>query len=99
MKLTRNIVTFASVVHLLDKSGVRVCSDLEYKLAIDKHIKHNLRYNIKTGITRDDELGELARFSSATDIPNYSTAEEVLQWELLPFINDSISRLQRGYDA
>ena len=67
--------------------------------AIDKHYRTCLNYTPTTGVTRNNEIGELSRFSSKADIPSYDTMEDILKWALMSHVNNSISRLLRGYDA
>lgn len=61
-------------------------------------VARDLRYNIKTGITRDNS-GELARYCHKSDIPVYESMEQVLEWEFRCYVRNGASRLARGFEA
>lgn len=61
-------------------------------------VARDLRYNLKTGITRDSR-GQLARYCHKSNIPVYESMEQVLEWEFRRYIRNGASRLSRGFKA
>lgn len=56
-----------------------------------------LSYNCDTGVTRIKGL-ELSR-PIGNEITSYEHIEDILKWQLIQYINNSISRLIRGFSA
>jgi len=82
-----------SNVHPLYKNHIAQINE-----AIDHHYGLNLSYNCDDGITRNRE-GKQAEYVSKQDVPKYTSMNDVLLYQLMPFINNSVSRLLRGYSA
>lgn len=94
----RSIRTFsyeeiASNVNPLYKNHIA-----EINEAIDHHYSLILSYNCDDGITRNRE-GKQAEYVNKQDIPKYTSLNDVLLDQFMPFINNSVSRLLRGYSA
>jgi len=71
---------------------------VEIQEAISHHYTKNLSYDCDSGRTRNKD-GHLAQYSQKSDIPKYNMIDDVLVDQFMSFINNSISRLLRGYPA
>lgn len=91
-------ILFKHNVQLLNKADCNNCTQEEFETAIKKHTDNNLRFDNKTGVTRDDD-GELCRYSNPSEFEPFTNTNDVIEWEFKRFINNSISRLRRGYEA
>jgi hypothetical protein len=67
--------------------------------AYDKHYSNHLSYNCDTGVTRNKELGQLSKYSNSDEIPTYTNMDDILLDQFMPILNNSVSRLLRGYEA
>lgn len=64
----------------------------EYQVSID------IRYNIKTGKTYNNNLGNIASYVNSSDMTEYRDTLDIdiLINQFMPNINNSISRIKRG---
>lgn len=92
-------IKLSDTVHLLDKSDCIDCSKEQFNEAIAALTKRDLTFDNKKGILRDNHLGELERYSNPSDFVPHNNIGDVIQWEFKRYVNNSISRLQRGYAA
>lgn len=67
--------------------------------AIAALIKRDLRFNTKTGTLRDNELGEVERYSNPRDYEPTSDPAVIMEWYFSRHINSSASRLSRRFNA
>ena len=72
-------------------------NEKEIREAVEAQINDNLRYNKKSGITRNTSDGITCKYVYKKDIPKYSSSEECAKWEFLGFVRNSASRKKRGY--
>lgn len=92
-------IKFSHIVHLLDKMDCISCTVEQFNTAITSLCNRDLRFNNASGIVRDNQLGELEKYSNPSDFVPYSTPQEVMDWVFKRYVNNSISRLQRGFSA
>ena len=64
--------------------------------SIEELSRLNLRYNINTGVVYIGNEWR-SRPSNPKDIQVYDTIEDIIEWELMGWILNGASRLQRGF--
>ena len=60
-------------------------------------VAQKLRFDNATGKLFDNELGCCEQFSNPRDHVPAQSAEEVMRWQFSRYINNSASRIARGY--
>lgn len=65
--------------------------------SLKQHISTDTKYNCKTGVTIVN--GEKrSYYLNKKDVPIYNNVEDAIKDQLIPWILNSASRLQRGYE-
>ena len=86
------------VLHLIEKRNFRECTQAEFERALAHNLKIDLRYDNATGKMRDNELGVICELSNPKEHVPHDNLEDVLRWQFWGWINNSISRIQRGLE-
>ena len=73
------------------------CTQDVFDQAVAKHIKYDLRWDNKTGVMRDNRFGVLEKLVHQDEHIPCENIGEVIVWEFKRYVNNSISRLQRGH--
>lgn len=70
-------------------------------LAIQAHVKWNLRYNKASGKTYSNQFGPgpCSEYVNDSDVPKYDDDSQAAIWEFSGIVRNSMSRLSRGYPA
>lgn len=76
--------------HYYDKNNI--------KKAVEELVRHNLRYNCDSGVTRLKN-DWIERPTNKDDIEQYNSIEEVVQWQFVHQIMNAASRIERGLKA
>ena len=65
--------------------------------SLEQHMATDTNYNCKAGITIVNNE-ERSYYLNKKDIPIYDNVEDVIKDQFIPWILNSASRLQRGYE-
>lgn len=89
-------------IYLADMPHIETPSHKEYSRALLATARaaleaKRLRFDNATGIIRDNS-GELERFSNPADHVPAESLEEIMEWQFRRYINNSASRISRGYE-
>lgn len=88
------------IIRLADLADIK-CEPARFPESLMKEaraalVKRNLRWDNSKGTMRTSE-GLIERFSNPSDHIPHNCVEDVMRWEFSRYINNSASRISRGY--